>query len=118
MSDIQVADLVGGDLARLTPRTRGDLPDLLADLAKVRHTGFAYDREEHAPGVCALGTPVNVPGLRPHALSIAVPSTRFEAGLPDYKAALQDCRRSVEAELAKIEAETPQSHVKDKQHST
>jgi DNA-binding IclR family transcriptional regulator len=103
MSDTQVADLVGRHLMCLTPATRSDLSDLLADLAEVRRTGFAYDSEEHASGVCALGTPVNVPGLRPHALSIAVPSTRFEARLPDYKAALQDCRRTVEAELSRTE---------------
>ena len=100
LSDAQVAGLVGRTPRKLTPATRTVLADLLTDLAEVRRSGFAYDREEHAQGVCAVGTPIRVAGLRPHAISIAVPAHRFEARLAEYRQALSECRMRIEASLS------------------
>ncbi len=99
MTDKEVGMLLGESFERLTPATAGDLPSLLATLAVVRNGGFAYDREEHAVGVCAIGMPICVQGLQPHAISIAVPAQRFDAQLPALRAALRDARTGIEAAL-------------------
>ena len=106
MTDAQIAALLGGRAMRLTPATRVTLPELLADIAEVRRTGFSYDREEHAPGVCAIGTPIIVEGLRPHAISIVVPAFRFEAGLAGFQKALRQARTDIEAELSRQAGDT------------
>jgi DNA-binding IclR family transcriptional regulator len=100
LTDAQVTSLVGSKALKLTPATRIDLPGLLSELGDIRITGFAYDREEHAPGVCAVGASINIAGLRPHAISIAIPAHRFEAGLAAYRLALRDCQSQVEQNLS------------------
>ncbi len=104
MSDAQVVRLIGGKAARLTAATKTAMPDLLADLASVRQTGFAYDWEEHAPGVCAIGTAIMVEGLPPHAVSLAVPASRFNAGVETYQSALRECRNWMETALSRKSA--------------
>jgi IclR family acetate operon transcriptional repressor len=101
MSDAAVEKLFGrsGVPSRDVPSV--DLPALTKELGDVRKSGFAFDRGGHAEGVYAIGTPVRVPGLRPHALSIAAPSFRFETGLVRFKSALKECRRRAETELKK-----------------
>jgi IclR family acetate operon transcriptional repressor len=100
MNDAQVTTLIGPKALRLTAATKIDLAALLVELGEIRRTGFAYDQEEHAAGVCAVGTPIIVPGLRPHAVSIAVPVQRFAAGLVGFQRALRDCRAQIEAALS------------------
>jgi IclR family acetate operon transcriptional repressor len=102
LSDAQVGALIGPKALRLTAATKIDLEALLAELGEVRRSGFAYDREEHAAGVCAIGAPIMVPGLRPHAVSIAVPVQRFEAGLAGFRQALLACRAQIEAALSPV----------------
>lgn len=99
MGKDEVAILLGQTLSRLTPNTLGDLPALLANLDEVRREGFSYDREEHAIGVCAIGVPIQVPGMQTHAVSIALPTSRFEANLPMFKLALNKTRYEIEAAL-------------------
>lgn len=99
MEDGRVAALLRRGLMALTPATVTSLPALLTELAEIRRDGFSYDREEHAAGICAIGIPVLVPGLPPHAISAAVPAPRFEATLPALKAALTTCRFAVERSL-------------------
>ena len=78
-----------------------DLRALMKELQEARKSGFAFDRAGYADGVFAVGTSVRVQGLRPHALSIAAPSFRFEAALSRFKAALRECRKRCETELEK-----------------
>ncbi|WP_372571231.1 IclR family transcriptional regulator [Ruegeria jejuensis] len=54
-----------------------DLEVLLQELAEVRHTGLAYDLDEHSAGVSAIGFSFRDWGGDLHAISIPVPSTRF-----------------------------------------
>jgi DNA-binding IclR family transcriptional regulator len=57
-----------------TLRTR---TQLLEELQTIRLAGVAYDREEHTPGICAVGAVVCGPLNGSAALSIPVPSVRF-----------------------------------------
>lgn len=95
----EVEQLLPGDMAVLTPHTITTLPALLAELAQVRASGVSFDREEHALGVCALGTAIHAPGLAPHAISIAVPASRFAASLPALQQALLQARAGIEGSL-------------------
>lgn len=99
LSEPEVERLLPGELAALTPHTITTLPALQAELAQVRSSGISLDREEHALGVCALGTAIRVPGLAPHAISIAVPASRFAASLPDLQQALLQARAGIEDSL-------------------
>ena len=103
MSDAEVERLLQDNLLALTPHTITTLPALLADLALARNSGFSHDREEHAPGVCAIGTAIRVPGLPALAISVAAPASRFEASLPAFQQALQTARAAIEQSLAALQ---------------
>ena len=63
-----LARALAGRLAALTPHTITDPVALGRELDRVRDDGIAYDREEHAEGICALG--IVLPGL---AVAVSVP---------------------------------------------
>jgi DNA-binding IclR family transcriptional regulator len=64
-------------LPRFTPSTIVSQEKLRAELARVRATGVAYDREEHTEGICAAGAAVRDAGGPVAAISVPVPSQRF-----------------------------------------
>ena len=55
------------------------LSALLQEIAEVRRTGIAYDREEHSPGICAVGVAFSDQGGTIYAISIPVPANRAHA---------------------------------------
>lgn len=102
MSDENVKKLFDGNRGRPKGAPEVNLRALLLELAEIRKSGFSFDRAGYAEDVYAIGTPVRIEGLRPYAISIGVPSCRFEAGLARFKSALKECRRRAEAELKHI----------------
>lgn len=87
-------------LARLKPRTRltpGDgatartWPQLEAELAQIRKTGIAYDREEHSEGISAIGAAIVGPEGELAAVSIPVPAVRFAEIENELIASLRSC---------------------------
>ena len=95
-----LAALDSESFARLKPRIRltqtdgsapRTWPQLEADLAQVRLTGVAFDREEHAQGICAVGAAVAGPDGEVAAISIPVPSVRFQETEAMLVTALQSC---------------------------
>lgn len=77
MTDEQVAALLPERLTTYTGSTIGDRADLLRELAEVRRSGVAYDREEYTPGICAVGVVVQDAVRGALALSVPVPAQRF-----------------------------------------
>jgi DNA-binding IclR family transcriptional regulator len=75
-----------------------DIAAVAAEIAAVREKGLAYDREEHTVGICAVGTWFVDPLGRPYAISIPVPSVRFNDH-EKLEAALLKTRAEIEAEL-------------------
>jgi IclR family transcriptional regulator, acetate operon repressor len=66
---------------RLTPFTSHTITDwnvLDAELAEIRRSGIAYDYEECFLGIRALARSIRGPGGHVGAISIVVPSERFE----------------------------------------
>ncbi len=97
----EIQRVMAGRMPALTANTLQSMPALIAEIEEIRATGFSYDREEHALGVCAIAVPIVVHGLPTHAVSVVTPSSRFEERLPLVKQALTACRSAVERELAR-----------------
>jgi DNA-binding IclR family transcriptional regulator len=76
LSDDAIEALVGRAYDARTPLTR--LDSLLNDLKAVRRNGVAYDREEHTLGICAVGVALHDPLGNAVAISVPVPSQRFQ----------------------------------------
>ncbi|NNE88724.1 MAG: IclR family transcriptional regulator [Silicimonas sp.] len=66
----------------------GDLPRFMATLDMVRDTGLAFDLDQHTPGISAIGFAFRDFAGDIHAISVPVPTTRFEAIRPNVEAAL------------------------------
>jgi IclR family transcriptional regulator, acetate operon repressor len=86
-------------LARFTERSLRSWPALEAELARVRETGIAYDREEHALGISAVGTAIVGVEGEIAAISIPTPSVRFVEKEAELAAALLSCRASLDRVL-------------------
>jgi IclR family acetate operon transcriptional repressor len=99
MSDAAVEQLLGATPEPATARSITSLPPLLTELAEIRRSGFAYDRQEHSDGVCAVGVAIGPVHGHLYAVSAAMPAQRFEAVLPAARAALLTCKNAVEAAL-------------------
>ncbi|MFN4100556.1 MAG: IclR family transcriptional regulator C-terminal domain-containing protein, partial [Pararhodobacter sp.] len=52
-------------------------PAFAAMLETVRETGIAHDRDEHTPGISAIGFAFRDRGGEIHAISVPVPSQRL-----------------------------------------
>jgi DNA-binding IclR family transcriptional regulator len=86
-------------LERHTPNTITNIDDLIAEVAKVRKTHIAYDLEEHLEGVSAIGTPIQEPAGTLYAISIPVPTVRFEKKKKRLVEALLECRARILDEI-------------------
>jgi IclR family transcriptional regulator, acetate operon repressor len=78
LSEAGVEKLIGRTYEPRTPHTISKLEALLKELAEARRSGVAFDREEHTLGICAVGVALHDPLGNPIAISVPVPSQRFE----------------------------------------
>jgi DNA-binding IclR family transcriptional regulator len=81
-----------GELERFTDDTIRDRIELVDELARVRSSGLAEDRGEHTSGICALGVAVADGSGRRVALSVPVPTERFDRARPRIAEALLRAR--------------------------
>jgi DNA-binding IclR family transcriptional regulator len=72
----QAERLLPATLERFTASTTTDRSLLLAELARIREEGVAYDRQEHTVGIVAVGTAVLAADGPVAAISVPVPSER------------------------------------------
>ncbi len=79
-------------LRRYTPHTLTSVAAIEAELDNVAATGVAYDREEATLGVCAAAIAVGEPSGSLLAISVAVPTQRYQAAEAAITAALQEVR--------------------------
>ncbi len=54
----ELNELLGDSLFRYTNRTLADKKKLFAELAKIRRQGWAEDRGEYSPSICAYAAPI------------------------------------------------------------
>jgi DNA-binding IclR family transcriptional regulator len=69
--------LLSGPFESATPNTITNRTEFQEQIAKVRKTGIAYDREELSVGLCAIGSCLNLGNGDLIAVSIPVPAGRF-----------------------------------------
>jgi DNA-binding IclR family transcriptional regulator len=91
--------LLPARLERLTPATITSRARVAKQLAEVRRTGVAFDREEHTEGLCAVGAAVVGPGGLAGAISVPVPAARFRRGERRYAEAVAGAARRAGALL-------------------
>ena len=78
LSDVELARVRKRmKLTQQTPSTITSWPQLNKELAHIRETGFAVDREENSTGICAVAAAVRSPTGEIAAISIPVPIQRF-----------------------------------------
>lgn len=75
---------------------QSDLNTFLAELAQIRSDGLAYDLDEHSGGVSAIGFCFTDWGGGLHAISVPVPSSRFESQRPVIEAALRETAEHIQ----------------------
>lgn len=81
-----------------------DLDELLTELEAVRAAGYAINDQETETGLVAVGVLVEPPpGTAPAAVSLALPSVRYDPGrLPAWVAALHRTGELLGRDLARI----------------
>jgi IclR family acetate operon transcriptional repressor len=86
-------------MTMLTPHTIIDPAELRSELQKVRENGYAIDREGFAEGVCCLSVPIMRSGATAPsiAISVTIPSHRFDAAWRAHLHSLQEMRRELES---------------------
>lgn len=93
-----VERLLPAVLERFTPTTITTNADLEAELDRIRGDGgLAFDREEHALGISAVGMAIRGTGLGPAAVSIPMPTHRFDEKRDAASDALRRAVARVEA---------------------
>tara|TARA_R110002124_G_scaffold259481_6_gene425340 strand:- start:416 stop:1219 length:804 start_codon:yes stop_codon:yes gene_type:complete len=89
----EAIDLIEAEWAR--NGINGDLAALLAKLDTIGKGGLAYDLDEHSAGISAIGFAFRDWGGTLHAISVPLPSTRFQEMKATVEAALLVTRRDV-----------------------
>ncbi len=86
LDDAAIADIAARtDFVRHTPTTLKNTTELAAEIAEIRRTGLAFDREEHEPGIHCVAAPIAaeesqfIAGLSITAPSFRVPMAQLEA---------------------------------------
>ena len=100
LDDAEVRRLLPRSLRRLTCHTVTSLDVLLTELAGVRATGLALDREENDIGICAVGTAIENPIGLPAAVTVPVPASRFAGREDQLATSLHAACRRMERKLA------------------
>ena len=85
----------------LTRSTITSTEQLLTEIASIRKNGVAFDKEEHCEGVCAIGVAIEDPYGRNIAISIPVPTIRFNRNKKQLAARLREYKTTIELALGK-----------------
>lgn len=101
MDDETVVKLVGPTLKSLTPETP-TLDQLLVQLAEIRKDGFAYDFNEHTPGVGAIAVGLQTPQGN-YAIDVVGPVWRLKSSIDAIKCALLVCQDGLNKALRSID---------------
>jgi IclR family acetate operon transcriptional repressor len=74
-----VEELLTQGLERFSDTTPADPDELRADLDRIRTDGYAVNRNQYRPGVCALAAPVlDESGTPLAAVAISMPDSRYD----------------------------------------
>lgn len=87
---------------RFTPNTLTSDQALCAELQTIRAEGFAYDREEHEPGIICIAAPIHSSGTRViGAISVTTTTQRHTLDdLDGFRPSLLKCARDIGEDAA------------------
>jgi IclR family transcriptional regulator, acetate operon repressor len=91
----EVARVLPTRLRRCTPATITARAELMAELEHVRESKVAFDREEHTFGISAAGIAVRDPFGALAAISVPMPTQRFEGREAELAQALRRARGEI-----------------------
>ena len=77
LPDDVVQAIISGPLDSFTAKTIIGREQLNRQIAEIRQTGIAFDREEYTLGICAVGAALLMKGDEVAAISIPLPAERF-----------------------------------------
>jgi IclR family acetate operon transcriptional repressor len=99
LSAADVEELIASGLERYSESTTTDPAELRADLARVRGDGYAVNRNQYRPDVCAIAAPVlDEDGTPLAALALSMPDSRFDAArLPELGRFVADAAEEIAA---------------------
>jgi DNA-binding IclR family transcriptional regulator len=89
--------LLGRRLKAHTRHTITGFARLRRELAAIRESGVAYDREEHTDGICAVGMAIHTRSDGWAAVSVPMPASRFYGREARLARAVSACCRKIEA---------------------
>jgi DNA-binding IclR family transcriptional regulator len=92
-------DLLTDPLARHTPKTVAGRDELLAELEEIRRTSIAFDREEHTEGISAVGFALRHGPSTYAAISVPMPTARFDDREDEIVAAVHSAREQALAAI-------------------
>lgn len=95
MAPDEAETLLPALLERFTEFTITDRAQLLAEIELARVTSLAYDRQEHTLAISAIGTLVRDVAGPPAAITVVMPSVRFENSESSVASDLLDVRDRV-----------------------
>jgi DNA-binding IclR family transcriptional regulator len=99
LSDEEVERVLPPQLTPLTPHTITERRCLFAQLDEIRRTGVSHDREEHVEGISSVGTVIqDAVGARA-AVTVVMPTSRFDGSEERVTAALVRTRDEIQAVL-------------------
>jgi len=99
LSDAEIEALIGRSYDARTPKTITHLVTLLDELKSVRRQGVAFDREEHTLGICAAGVALHDFHGNSVAISVPVPSQRFNDQQKDIAERLLRTKAALEEHI-------------------
>jgi DNA-binding IclR family transcriptional regulator len=77
--------LDGQEFRALTPNTITTLDALVDELEQIRRQGYAYDKEEFLPGLCAISAPIrDMNGAVTSCISMLLSARRFHQNAGNY----------------------------------
>ena len=76
-------------------RVSGNMDDVLSQLEDIRRDGLAYDLDEHSIGISAIGFAFRDWSGSLHAISVPMPSTRFEEMKETVETALHVTKKDI-----------------------
>ena len=106
LEDEQIDRVLERSLERHTPATITDPVVLRQELGLIRQTGIAFDREEHSPGICAVGAAFRDPMAMTYAIAVPMPSIRFEETRAHVAQSVLDCAHAVLADVRRASAKS------------
>ena len=94
LDEVEATNLVLNEF-RLTTKKDQKISALLSEIEEIRNGALATDEDEHTDGISAIGIGISDPSGEIFALSVPVPSSRYDRVRKTLVAALENARRKL-----------------------